>query len=189
MLEKSIVFGFYEKSKSYGLNNFCSGIIGGFMCTLIVTPVDKLKINFQNNELKMNKRFYLKDLYKGFIPTIFRETPGFGIYFTTYNYLSNNFNQSKNLNKTFIFGSLSGFSAWLFIYPSDLVKTNYQSLNNNLTLTDIIKNIWKINNNSNNIIKGFFNYYKGFNLALLRAMPLHGGVFVGYELSKKYINI
>ena len=34
MLEKSIVFGFYEKSKIWGLNNFWSGIVGGFMSDL-----------------------------------------------------------------------------------------------------------------------------------------------------------
>ena len=30
------------------------------------------------------------------------------------------------------------------------------------------------------------NFYKGFNLAILRALPLHGGVFFGYELAKKH---
>ena len=53
MLEKSIVFGFYEKSKSAGFNNFFSGIIGGFMSTVIVTPVDRLKINYQNQDFKL----------------------------------------------------------------------------------------------------------------------------------------
>ena len=36
-------------------------------------------------------------------------------------------------------------------------------------------------------IKKVFNFYKGLNLALLRAIPLHAGVFLGYELSKKYL--
>jgi solute carrier family 25 carnitine/acylcarnitine transporter 20/29 len=173
MLEKSIVFGFYEKSKKYGMNDFISGLIGGFTSTLIVTPVDRLKINFQNN---FKDGIKINTLYKGFMPTIFRETPGFGIYFSVYNYL-NNFNQNKNIYKTFLFGGLSGFSAWIFIYPSDLIKTKYQS-SNNKNLFDIIK----ITYNSFGI-KGF---YKGFNLAILRAIPLHGGVFVGYEISKKY---
>lgn len=42
MLEKSIVFGFYEKTKSYGWNNFISGLVGGFISTVVVTPVDRL---------------------------------------------------------------------------------------------------------------------------------------------------
>jgi hypothetical protein len=33
---------------------------------------------------------------------------------------------------------------------------------------------------------GCRNFYKGFSLAIMRAMPLHGGVFLGYEMSKSY---
>jgi solute carrier family 25 carnitine/acylcarnitine transporter 20/29 len=193
MLEKSIVFGFYEKSKSMGLNNFWSGIIGGFISTIVVTPVDRLKINYQNQELKMNnletikKVLAPKNLYKGFTPTIFRETPGFGIYFSTYNYLTDRFNKFNNIGTTFCFGALSGLSAWLFIYPSDLIKTKYQAVNNKTSLPNTIKNIWILNNPNNNIFRGMRNFYSGFNLAILRAMPLHGGVFLGYELSKKIL--
>lgn len=187
MLEKSIVFGFYEKSKSVGFNNFFSGIIGGFISTVIVTPVDRLKINYQNQDFKIQNVLTIRNLYKGFTPTIFRETPGFGIYFSTYNFLTEKYNKNNNNFKTFAYGSLSGLSAWMFIYPSDLIKTNYQSNNNNLTLPNTIKKIWSSNNDSNNIIRGFRNFYKGFSLAIMRAMPLHGGVFLGYETAKKYL--
>lgn len=175
MLEKSIVFGFYNKAKEYKLNDFYSGLVGGFMCTLIVTPVDRIKICFQNKQ-----QFVLTGLYKGFIPTICRETPGFGIYFTTYNYLTNNFNKEHSLSKTFISGALSGLNAWIFIYPSDLIKTKIQSSKEDIGIVNTIKNIYYVNNG------GFKNFYRGFSLAIMRAMPLHGGVFVGYELSKKY---
>jgi hypothetical protein len=173
MLEKSIVFGFYNKSKEIGLNDFWSGIIGGFMSTLIVTPVDYFKIYFQNREQNVEWR----RMYRGFLPTVCRETPGFGIYFSTYEYLKN-YNKDKDLVKTFLSGALSGLNAWIFIYPSDLVKTKMQS--SNITMIEIIKNIYKENN------RGFLNFYKGFSLAVMRAMPLHGGVFLGYEMSKKF---
>ena len=101
---------------------------------------------------------------------LFDETPGFGIYFTVYNHLNNNYNKDSSLLKNFIFGSLSGLSAWIFIYPSDIVKTNMQH---------IIRTIYNMG--------GLLNFYKGFSLAIMRAMPLHGGVFLGYELSKKLI--
>lgn len=177
--EKLLVFGFYNKAKEYGYSDFVSGLIGGFISTIIVTPIDRIKINFQNNNnFKIEKRmFHPKYLYKGFTPTIFRETPGFGIYFTTYNYLNKN---NDSLVKNFIFGSISGFVSWIFIYPSDYIKTKIQS-NENSQVIDTIKNIYKENN------KGLTNFYRGFPLAIMRAVPLHGGVFLGYELSKKYI--
>ena len=193
MLEKSIVFGFYNKAKQHHLNDFWSGIIGGFMCTLIVTPIDRLKINFQNKQPVTSST--LKTIYKGFIPTIFRETPGFGIYFTTYNYLSNTYNKDRQSTKTFLFGALSGLNAWIFIYPSDLIKTKIQSSESNISIVDTIKNIYTSGQNLEQSLEktystknlGLRNFYTGFSLAIMRAMPLHGGVFLGYELSKKYI--
>jgi hypothetical protein len=149
-------------------------MLAGFISTVIVTPIDRLKIHFQNSS-----KTKLMSLYKGFIPTIFRETPGFGIYFTTYNYLNSNYNKNNSLAKHFIYGSLSGLSAWLFIYPADLIKTRYQA--NQIKLMDIITGIYNNNNN-----KGLLNFYSGFSLAIMRALPLHGGVFLGYEMSKKY---
>jgi solute carrier family 25 carnitine/acylcarnitine transporter 20/29 len=188
MFEKSIVFGFYDKSKQYGFSNFTSGLIGGFMSTVVVTPIDRIKISYQNNERNFKSLFNPRHLYKGFTPTIFRETPGFGIYFYTYNKLKERFNENESAPKTFLFGAISGFSAWVFIYPSDLIKTNYQSEHNgNRTLPQTIKTIIGTNNPNNSILKSFKNLYKGFNLAIMRAMPLHGGVFLGYELAKKYI--
>lgn len=177
MIEKSIVFGFYEKSKILIKNDFVNGIIGGLMCSIIVTPIDKIKIHYQN---KTTNKLIFRNLYNGFIPTILRETPGFGIYFTTYNYLNNNYNYDKYLSKNFIFGSLSGLSAWLFIYPMDLIKTTIQSSNDNKKISQIIKNIYNTG--------GLINFYKGFSLACMRCMPLHGGVFLGYEMSKKYLD-
>jgi len=169
MLEKSIVFGFYEKMKILGYNDFISGLVGGFISTVIVTPIDRLKINYQNKT-----SIKITSLYKGFIPTIFRETPGFGIYFSTYNYLNKNYNSNNYLWNNFIFGSISGLTSWIFIYPSDLIKTKFQS-STNISLINVIKNI------------GIFNFYRGFSLAIMRAMPLHGGVFLGYELSKRLL--
>ena len=172
MLEKSIVFGFYEKMKILGYNDFISGLVGGFISTIIVTPIDRLKINYQNNISIKNIK--ITSLYKGFTPTIFRETPGFGIYFSTYNYLNKNYNSNNYLWNNFIFGSISGLTSWIFIYPSDLIKTKFQS-STNISLINVIKNI------------GIFNFYRGFSLAIMRAMPLHGGVFLGYELSKRLL--
>ena len=175
-LEKSIVFGFYNLGKKYELNNFWSGILGGFMSTLIVTPIEYVKINLQNK----NHSLSMTKAYKGFIPTVCRETPGFGIYFTTYNYLNNNYNQSKSYINNFCYGGLSGLFAWIFIYPSDLVKTKIQDSTNTKNLREIIMDIYRRDK--------LMGFYKGFHFAAARAVPLHSGVFLGYEISKSFIN-
>lgn len=193
-LEKSIVFGFYDLAKSNGFNNFTSGLIGGFLSTLVVVPVDRLKIIMQNKGTITKDILKPSSLYKGFGITLFRETPGFGIYFSTYNYLTKTFdnNDSKSLVKTFLFGSLSGVNSWIFIYPSDLIKTRYQAMihsNVNLTANLTSKSINTVPEVIKSIYKkdGIRGFYHGFSLSIMRAIPLHGGVFLGYELSKKFL--
>jgi hypothetical protein len=154
-----------------------SGIIGGFMSTLIVTPIEYIKINKQNNIII---NYNIKKMYKGFIPTICRETPGFGIYFSTYENLNSFYNKEKHYYKNFIFGGLSGLSAWIFIYPMDLVKTKIQCNNNNNNIKQIIREIYNKN--------GLISFYKGFHYSAIRAIPLHSGVFLGYEFCNNHIN-
>ena len=77
-----------------------------------------------------------------------------------------------------LLGGLSGFVCWIPIYPADLLKSNrqlygisYQEIHQKIITKD----------------KNYFNYYKGFSTAIMRAVPLHGGVFIGYETIKKLI--
>ena len=98
--------------------------------------------------------------------------------------------KNKNDSKlvTFVKGATSGVGAWLFIYPFDYIKTltqtemklEYNGKNIEKTYKNIVSNQWKKYG-----IRGFYN---GIGLALARCIPLHGGVFVGYEIIKSFIN-
>ena len=167
-LEKTIVFGTYQKLRENDYNIGFSGSIAGLISTTIVTPIDNFKIQYQ-----LGNKPNFKNIFNGYFPTMLRETLGFSIYFSTYSYLTDLYNPNKNNFKTFIFGGFSGFSAWLFIYPADIIKTKYQS-----GQTDLIKIIKETHKTG---------FYKGFSLAVIRAIPLHSGVFLGWELANKYL--
>lgn len=184
-IEKSIVFGVQKNlenkklSNNIHINNFISGFVAGSVCCAIVTPVEKFKIKIQNgntfmnllNELiKLNFKNKVKYLYRGYSATLMRESPGFGIYFTCYNFLKNNTKSMTPLHGL-LYGSLTGIISWSFIYPVDPIKTLQQEKN-----ISIIKSI-------NNIYShyGFKGFYRGFSLSLFRAIPLHSGVFLGVE--------
>ena len=185
MLEKSIVFGSYDQAMKNGWHPLVSGMFGGAMSTLIVTPIDSIKIALQNKTTV--PLLYWNSFYRGFLPTLFRETPGFGIYFSTYSYLSR-YNVENKSYKHFLFGCASGAAAWLFIYPSDLVKTRMQSSLQKVSVDTIMREIWMDKNSSKCIATGIRNFYRGWSLAMMRALPLHGGVFLGYEYSKTIYN-
>ena len=189
-LEKSIVFGTYETSKRFlkstNINNTnieygISGAVSGFAASFVVTPIERMKILLQtNNKMIINKsHLNVKFLYRGLGSTFTREMPGFTIYFSMYEKLKKYYSNLYQLNSFhyFLFGGTSGLSAWLFIYPQDLLKSRIQASSDSLKISNIIQNIYKTDG-----IKGFF---KGFNLALLRAVPLHAGTFTTVEFLKK----
>lgn len=187
--EKAVVFGTYETSryllKSYNLNDtlkvFTSGAIAGLFASIVVTPFERMKILLQtgnSNNLKFNPKFY----FTGISATFTRETPGFALYFSVYEYLKKKY--YSDINKTitplssFLFGGLAGTVSWIFIYPQDRIKTKMQSSIDNRKFFKIYKDI---------VLKeGYSGLYKGFTYALMRAVPLHAGTFMTMEIIKNY---
>ena len=177
-LEKAVVFGTYNMIKNkledekYGTLAIdgISGLGAGLSSTIVVTPVEYFKILYQNNT-KITK-LSLRNLYRGWTATLFREVPGYSIYFMTYNKITNLY--GLNPYSIFLGGGLSGLNAWVCIYPADYIKTRMQYYQTSFRQTTI------------NIIKneGIKGMYKGCGLALLRAFILHCGVFTGYEFIK-----
>jgi solute carrier family 25 carnitine/acylcarnitine transporter 20/29 len=199
--EKAIVFGAYNKVLNETNSIALSGAIAGLSASLIVSPYERLKILKQNSHT-----FTLKDivkpsfLFKGLTTTFSREVPGFAIYFSVYEYLKKvNFtNHNKEITgvASFVYGGISGLSAWIFIYPQDKIKTIIQSnisyksntIINETTKTIIFKNsktnIYNIINNIYNekgIVNGLKYFYIGFTWAAGRAMLLHSGTFFMVE--------
>lgn len=178
-LEKAIVFGTYQYLRKLDFNVPVSGAISGFVATFIVTPYERLKILKQTSQ-KINTNIF--QLYKGFSATFTREVPGFAIYFSTYHTLKNYYNDKVNIeiNKklspeiSFLFGGISGFMAWVFIYPQDRIKTIIQSSTNDKKILTLIKNTF---NNG-----GLKSFYSGFSFAISRAILLHAGTFMMFEI-------
>jgi solute carrier family 25 carnitine/acylcarnitine transporter 20/29 len=187
-IEKSIVFGVSQKSKEIGITSFWSGAIAGVVSTFIVTPMEYLKINIQKGVAMKITNMSIKQMYSGLIPTIFRESPGYAIYISTYDNLTYRYNPEKTPIKSFILGGITGLASWLVIYPTDLVKTRVQDKHNTLNVLEITKSIYNSGNHKGVLRRGL-NFYIGIQWALARAIPLHAGVFMGYEVSKSYMDI
>jgi hypothetical protein len=199
-LEKAIVFGMYNYLRDkQNCSVAVSGGISGFFASAIVTPYERIKILTQTNKKISKENINLSYLFKGLSATFTREIPGFAIYFSTYEFLKNKFYTEKNkeitIYSSFIFGGISGSTAWLFIYPQDRIKTIIQSNDNNnkLDIKSIIKKTYEVSgiNNSkntsslNNVIYGIKHFYSGFSFAIIRAILLHSGTFCMMEILSK----
>jgi len=171
--EKMLVFGIYNSLKSNNINTTISGGITGGVACILIAPIEYLKINKQIDSL-----INIKNIYRGFNATLCREIPGFAIYFSTYEYLKDNYQTTPF--RLFLYGGFSGILSWIIIYPMDVVKSNVQSYKSNINILNCTKQLYKQN--------GFKYFYKGFSLSLLRAFPMHGGAFFGYEMMKQFLN-
>jgi solute carrier family 25 carnitine/acylcarnitine transporter 20/29 len=197
--EKAVVFGVYESSilhtekwcksvlgdntSALVASNALSGGLSGMCASFIVTPFERMKILLQTNTVTSTKPVVVRGIFQGLSATFYRETPGFAIYFSTYNYLKYKYEKDnrKKLGfvNSFIYGGIAGATSWLFIYPQDRIKTKIQALKDtNMSFKE----------GFNEIIKkeGVKALYKGFSYALLRAIPLHATAFMTMEMCKKW---
>ena len=182
--EKALVFGTYNYILSKTESIPISGALSGLTASLIVTPYERLKILKQNESKLTIKDLNIKFLYRGLNATFTREVPGFAIYFSTYEFLKYNkftkYNKKIDYSHSFLYGGMSGITAWIFIYPQDKIKTILQSSIdtnntniNNISIKTIINNIYKTG--------GIKQFYSGFFWAVSRATLLHSGTFCMME--------
>ena len=186
-IEKAGVFGIYNnlalRLKKYNLNpvlnDIICGAVAGVSVSFIVAPAECFKIRHQINQVN-REMFKPKNLFHGLLPTFFRETLGFAIYFPAYNLIERNiYNDNITTHGAFLAGGFAGCLSWTCIYPPDMIKTKMQSgLSDSKTFLQIGQDIYKIDG-----LKGF---WKGAKYAYSRAFLLHGGAFATMELFKKH---
>jgi len=179
VMEKAIVFGVYDRVKNHLNSNeiWASAVAGGVagaVSPTIVTPFEKFKIQKQ---IGMQTQFCLKNLYRGYWATLAREIPGFVVYFSVFDSL-----YSPNLSypQVACLGGFTGIASWSAIYPQDVVKTHMQT-----TQTGNIINTIKLIYSR----QGLAGFYKGYTLALLRAVPLHAGTLTTFVFLNRKIEM
>lgn len=180
-VEKAIVFGTYQWARDHNLNNPSSGALAGLMASMIVTPYERLKIIRQSGHVLQMSHFHPTSLWRGLSATFTREVPGFAIYFSVYENSKRLIYKDQEITKTgsLLLGGLSGATAWFFIFPQDVVKTRLQSLTETkrINTLETVRQLYQE--------QGFRGFFRGFHFALLRAVPLHAGTFLGVEMMRK----
>ena len=118
-------------------------------------------------------------MFRGLSATFTREVPGFAIYFSVYEALKYNtftkYARDITYLHSFLYGGLSGITAWLFIYPQDRIKTILQAnANSDGRFSNVMREIYAKG--------GIKHFYTGFSWAVVRAMLLHSGTFCMMEV-------
>ncbi|CAH9116694.1 unnamed protein product [Cuscuta europaea] len=126
-----------------------------------------------------------RGLFKGLIPTMAREVPGnaamFGVYEATKQYLAGGHDTSGlGRGSLVIAGGLAGASFWVFVYPTDVVKSVLQ-------VDDFHKPKFSGSIDAFRKIfaaEGVKGLYKGFGPAMARSVPANAACFLAYEVTR-----
>ena len=211
----SIQFGVFGAMKRYfdaknagsPLSNgqlYLSGGLAGAANSIIVGPVEHIRIRLQaqsdknklyNGPLDAIKKIYaergIRSVYRGFGPTLLRESHGTGIYFFTYESLLAYEMKKNNITREQIpawklctFGAAAGYSMWLTAYPVDVVKSRLQT--DGFGAKQVYKNSFDC---FKQIIAkdGVKALFRGFSPVLVRAAPANAATFLCYEYSRSTI--
>jgi len=209
----SIQFGINEKTKQFakkitGLPQlniphlFGCGVVAGMATSLVSSPVEHTRIRMQiqgNGNAtsstfgcvkKIVRSYGIKGLYKGSVPTMWRDGLAFGIYFSMYELITKKFFTSNqphaglNMGEVLFAGGIAGITLWLATFPIDMVKTKIQADNMQKPIYkgiyDCVAKTYQVGG-----LKGF---YKGLSPCLLRAVPANGATFLAYETASKLLN-
>jgi len=182
---------------------FISGFLAGLANCIVSTPAEHFRIRIQTQSRlspiykgsidcmqKIFKGYGMKGVYQGLLPTICRDSIGYGTYFTAYATLLNwlapgQTRREYSLGKIGLSGSLSGILLWASVFPMDVIKTRIQ--NDSLErpqykgIADCAQKLYRS--------QGLPGFFKGFLPCMLRAIPVNGVVFILYEaLYRSLIN-
>ncbi|XP_026491474.1 mitochondrial ornithine transporter 1 isoform X1 [Vanessa tameamea] len=187
------------------VGNASAGFLAAFFSSFTLCPTELIKcqlqamreVNAQGSQTAVKitplqltqqifKQYGIQGLFRGLVPTIMREMPGYFFFFGGYEgtrELLSKPGQSKDeigFVKTMIAGAVGGLLLWTIIFPSDVIKSRIQISNKSqkfLTVgLDIIQK------------EGVLALYNGLKPTLVRTIPATAVLFVVYEYSKKIMH-
>ena len=139
-------------------NKLLSGFLSGLVLSPITNVIELYKIKYQTHITKKIP------IYRGIYSTTLRDTIGFSIYFSSFDYMNNyNIDINKDI-QTLLSGGFAGVFSWIFSYPFDVIKTRMQT--DNILMIDAIK-------------KGYL--FNGLGLCLSRCFLVNSVGFYLYD--------
>ncbi len=120
----------------------------------------------------------LRGFYRGFVPTLAKDSL-FGASFLGHYYTLRDYLGCDVWYKSFISGAIAHCVTWLFFIPIDTIKTQYQTINNNRTIPQIISETYKKD--------GITRFWRGVVPACLRTIPVSGVAMIGYEHVRNFM--
>lgn len=169
------------------------GAVAGIANYFISAPAEHIRIRMQSQGVmanppykssvdcikKISNQHGVKGLFRGGVPTLWREAIAYAVYFSAYDWILKKVSDGKpnpEVHKVALSGAFAGVCFWFAVFPIDVVKTKIQIDNlaspQYKTTMDCVRQTYKS--------QGFGGFWKGLAPCLIRAIPVNSGSFVAY---------
>jgi solute carrier family 25 aspartate/glutamate transporter 12/13 len=172
-----------------------AGSFAGIIQLIVTVPYEMVKIRLQMANMATTtvrdvvKDLGIKGLYRGTVPTLFRDVPFCFIFFPLYAnlkalqtkcFVDDSRKISEPFHISLVAGIIAGAISGALVTPADLIKTRVQQgLNGNLSLVAFVSNVART--------EGLLSLYRGWHTRILVIAPLYGLVSLSYEVQKTWI--
>lgn len=182
---------------------YACGAVSGAANAFLATPIEHVRIRMQIQTKSLKAAEYsgsfdcfrklLKQgvLMRGLTATMLRTSHGFGVYFLTYEALTNR-QISMGIKREDIptwkvcgFGAISGAFFWAMTYPFDVIKSVMQADKLHLpvhgtNVVQVAKAIYRT--------RGASAFMKGFAPTMFRSLPVNGATFATFEVAMRCLS-
>ena len=187
---------------------FTAGCMGGVCGCLVKAPMELLKnraqiyrtqfLSFPSVIRSVVLHDGIRGLYRGNIyiyiyiglfPTIVRDVPRFGVYFSTFYKLRTTFIKEREamvlrLSKLFMCGALAGIVGIIFVYPLDIAKNIIQCDTRVGKERPGITQVWR----EKMQLLGIRFIRRGFAATLMRQVPVSGVNLLVFDRLLEFMN-
>jgi solute carrier family 25 (mitochondrial carnitine/acylcarnitine transporter), member 20/29 len=187
-----------QKELKFSEKLYVGGFVG-FVQSFVRTPIERVKTVMQIRNRATTKAPHANSLvcaynllktdglrvglYAGLAATIAREVPQYLFYFIVYDKVRERLEPMVGTLASQAFaGGTAGVIGWLPpVFSIDVVKTRLQS-----APKGTYSGMWDCAKKSYRA-EGIAVFFRGLNIAVIRAFPLHGTIFVVYETVMKLL--
>ncbi|KAL7410622.1 mitochondrial carrier [Mrakia frigida] len=184
---------------------FCAGAVAGLSNSIVSGPVEHVRIRLQTQAStvplayagpldcisKIYKANGLAGIFKGQVPTLWREGVGYGSYFFAYEALMQRHMRKENITRSevspgfaVLYGAAAGYGLWFSIYPFDVIKSKIQtdgfsasSGRKYTSMLDAFRKVWAQ--------QGVAGFTRGLGPTLIRSPFANGATFLFAELTMR----
>lgn len=190
------------------VSNGLAGCLASFFSSIALTPTElikcKLQAMYEMQKIEIAKgnvvqrigpfaltcdiyrREGTRGLFRGLVPTLAREMPGYFFFFGGYEgmrVLLAKEGQNKDdigLGKTMVAGAVGGTVFWISVYPIDVIKSRIQVQGLSIGMHTLAMKMLRT--------EGIASLFSGLLPTLVRTVPATATLFATYEYSKRFMH-